>query len=121
MLGMMRSLDSKGSIGAVVSSVALVGVLSGIVGLCGWNAGTNVAFLGPILASLSPASLVFAVTTPVEALGSTIDNNSLFAARAWLFIGACAAAGIYAALVYGLQANMVKNFDMKVRKLAGVK
>jgi ABC-type transport system involved in multi-copper enzyme maturation permease subunit len=121
MLGMMRSLDSKGSIGAVVSSVALVGVLSGIVGMCGYNAGSGVQLLGPFLAALSPASLVLAITEPVRSLRATIEGNDLAMARVVLFMGACAAAGIHAALIYGLQANMVRNFDMKVRKLAGAK
>ena len=121
MLGMMRSLDSKGSIGAVVSSVALIGVLSGIIGLCGFNAGPGVPFLGPVLTSLSPASLVFAITNPVPALMATVNSNDLITARIALFLGACATAGVYASVVYGVHLNMVRNFDVKVRKLAGVK
>jgi ABC-type transport system involved in multi-copper enzyme maturation permease subunit len=121
MLGMMRSLSSRGSISAVVTSVALIGVLSGILGLCGFNAGAGVPYVGPGLAAISPASLVFAIVEPVMAMRGTIDNSTLAMARVWLFMGSVFAAAGYAVVVYLVHVHMVRNFDMQVRKLAGAK
>jgi hypothetical protein len=73
---------------------------------------------GPVVAAWSPATLVRSAVYP-ESLDDAISAASLSAARVSLLIGAGVAAGIYAALVYGLHSHMSKVFDVEIRKLAG--
>jgi hypothetical protein len=120
MAGLMRSLGSKGSIGAVVATVALVAVVGGIVGLCAWKGGADVPILGPALAAMNPAVVAFATTQPEAALTETINqDNGLAAARLGMAIGSVVCAAGWLAVVYGIHANMVRSFDMTVRRLAG--
>lgn len=123
MVGLHWSLRSKGTLASVVGTVGVVGVASGIIGLCGWNAGPAVPILGPVLAALSPASLIFSLVEPAESMRETITNSShtLAPARTSLIIGAAIAAGGYAAAVYLIHQAMVRQFDTTVRRLAGVK
>lgn len=120
-IGLQWSLKSKGTLSSVVGTVGVAGAISGVVGLCGWQAAAHIGFLGPIMAAISPASMLFALIHPVDAMKDTIDSAQLSGARITLLIGAVIAAGIYAAVVYGVHSQMVKNFDMTVRKLAGVR
>lgn len=123
MVGLWVSLDSKGTLGAVVKTVAIVGIAGGVLGLCGWNAASDLAVVGPFLGALTPASLVFALIHPAEAMRATIEAESgLGGARAGLAFGAVvAAAALGVGVVYGFHAQMVRTFDMRVRKLAGAK
>jgi ABC-type transport system involved in multi-copper enzyme maturation permease subunit len=121
MVGLNWSLRMKGTIGSVVATVGVVGAIAGVVGLCGWQAGRGIPVVGPAVAALSPASLLAAVIDPSDALGDTVSRHGLTTARISLAVG-CAVAGIvWAAVCYGIHSNMVRTFDMTVRKLAGQK
>lgn len=120
-IGLQWSLKSKSTISSVIGAVGVAGVISGIIGLCAWKSGADIAILGATLSALSPATLVFACINPGSALYETIDQAGLPQARIALIVGSAIAAAIYAAIVYGVHASMVKNFDFTVRKLAGVK
>jgi hypothetical protein len=119
MVGMHRSLQSKGSIGSVIATVGIVGVVAGILGLCAFRSGFDVPVIGSALASLSPGVAVYSSVYPWEGLRRTVMQQGLPTARVGLFIGAIVAAGIHLAVVYGIHAHMVRTFDMTVRKLAG--
>jgi ABC-type Na+ efflux pump permease subunit len=121
MVGLQFSLKSKGTLGSVVATFGAVGVAAGILGLCAWNAASDVPVAGPALAGLSPASTVFAIVHPTEMMLSTYNNSSGVSARIALVIGCLLAAPAYAAFIYGIHASMVRNFDVTVRKLAGNK
>lgn len=121
MTGLQWSLKSKGTLSSVVGTVGVVGVLSGVVGLCGVQAGSGIAMVGPAVAAISPASLIYALIYPEWALTDTISSSGLDAARVTLFIGAFVATGLYLGWVYGVHAHMVRTFDFTVRKLAGTK
>ncbi len=122
MVGLHWSLKSKGTIGSVVGTVGVVGVVAGIIGLCGYQAGTSADALGPVLTAMSPATAAFALVQPeVGMVDAVFGNTGLTGARIGLLVGTVVAAGIYAALVYGLLTSMVRNFDFTVRKLAGIK
>ncbi len=120
MVGMQWSLKSKGSLSAVVATVGLVGLVAGIVGLCGHKAGVDIPFVGAALAAMSPATAVNAAIAPESALQQTVQSHAMSSARVSLLMGSAVAALAYVAVVYGLRANMVHNFDMTVRRLAGV-
>jgi ABC-type transport system involved in multi-copper enzyme maturation permease subunit len=120
MVGLSWSLKSKGTIGSVVSTVGVVGVIAGIVGMCAFQSGRNIAFVGPVLTALSPATAAFAGIFVEGALAETINTTgAIDGARLGLLIGSLVSAGIWIGLVYGLRANMTHNFDMTVRRLAG--
>ena len=120
-IGLHWSLKSKGTLGSVVTSVGIVAAVSSFIGLCGWNAGSGMALLGPALAGISPAATLFALVNPADMLSSTISEHDLMSARVALAIGCFTGAGLYIGIVYAVHAALVKNFDMTVRKLAGVK
>lgn len=119
MVGLHWSLKSRGTLGSVVGAIAVVGAVAGVAGLCGWNASGTFAYVGPVLAALSPASMVFGAAYPEAALDASIGNGGPYAARLALFIGAAVSAGVHIALCYAIVSNMVRTFDMTVRKLAG--
>lgn len=123
MIGLQWSLKSKGTIGSVVATVGVAGAISGVVGLCAWQAAPAINVVGPVLAALSPASLVHAITYPEFAMEDTVSNAStgLVSARVSLLIGAVIAAALYVGIIYAMHANMVRTFDMTVRRLAGTR
>lgn len=123
MIGLHWSLKSKGTLSSVVGTVAVVLIVSGILGLCGWASGADMPVIGPALAALSPASLLDAMVTPVTRLDETVNSGAegLSTGRAAMAIGAVASAGVYIGIVYAVLTAMVRNFDFTVRKLAGTR
>lgn len=122
MVGLQWSLKSKGAISSVIATVAVVVVIGGILGLCGLQAGKSISVVGPALAALNPATAVASVIEPaVYATGTLENTRDLTALRASLLTGAVVAALVWSLVVYGMLANMVRTFDMTVRKLAGSK
>lgn len=120
MVGLQWSLKSKGILGSVIATVGMVGAIAGTIGLCGWSASGALAFVGPVLGSLSPVSFLMLVVY-VERLGETLINMNLSGARMTLAIGALASLALNAAVCYAILTSMVRTFDMTVRKLAGGK
>ncbi|MFN0130943.1 MAG: ABC transporter permease [Phycisphaerales bacterium] len=121
MVGLHWSLKSKGTLTSVVMTVAVVGIVSGVVGLCGWQASPGFTFVGPSLGALSPATLVWAIITPGPATDKTFaQTDSLETSRLSLLIGSVVAAGIYIGIVAGMHRALKHGFDFTVRKLAGM-
>lgn len=119
MVGLQWSLKSRGILGSVVATVGVVGVISGVVGLCAWKATGSVPYLGPALGALSPASMLYASVEPFDGLNATLARGGAVEARASLAVGCLVAGAIWAGVCYGIHSNMVRTFDMTVRKLAG--
>jgi len=113
------SLKSRGTLSSVVWTVGVVGIIAGIMGVCGWNAASGLEGLGAFLGALSPASLIYAVVNPMDAAGATVRSTGPTSLRIWLFVGCIASAALHSAICYGIHTNMVRTFDMTVRKLAG--
>jgi ABC-type transport system involved in multi-copper enzyme maturation permease subunit len=121
MIGLQWSLKSSGTLGSVIGTVAVVGIVSGIVGLCGWAAGADLPVVGPAAAAISPASLLDALIAPVDRMNQTVADSGLPTARVSLAIGAVVSAAAYIAIVYAVHTSMVRGFDFTVRKLAGTR
>jgi len=122
MVGLQTSVRSKGTIGAVMATVGVVGVLAGLAGLCAVRAGADMTTLGPVLAGLSPAGVLFAILNPADAMTSTVTaSGGLSSARVGLAVGVAIGAVAHLAIVYGIKASMTRGFDFTVRKLAGTK
>ncbi len=121
MIGLQWSLKSRGTISSVVATVGIAGTIAGVAGLCGWQAASSVPVLGPALAALNPASLLYALLYPVEAMSSTVDNGGIDGARFSLAVGSLAAVALYAMIVLAMRASMIRTFDMTTRRLAGAR
>ncbi|MEM1424897.1 MAG: ABC transporter permease subunit, partial [Planctomycetota bacterium] len=121
MIGLQWSLKSKGTLGAVVATVAVVGSVGAVVGGCGWQAAMEIPLLGAALAALNPVTTLNALMNPVAAFRDALDSSgsTLSGARTALAIGAGAGMVLYAAIIVALRASMVRTFDMTTRKLAG--
>lgn len=122
MIGLHWSLKSKGAIASVVGAVIVAAIVAAVVGGCGFNAGRSIPAVGPALLGLSPFAAGLAMVEPVDAMRETITSGgggSLLTARVALLIGAAASAGVHLAAVWALHSQMVRRFDMTVRKLAG--
>ncbi len=120
-VGMLWSLRSRGQLGAVAATVGVVVAVAGLVGLCAWNAGGQLNVLGPALAASSPASATFAAVFPETGMRESVRADNLAGARVALLIGGVVFAGIMAMVVLSIKSSMTRNFDMTVRKLAGLK
>jgi len=122
MIGLHWSLKSKGAIASVVGAVIIAAIVAAVVGGCGFNAGRSIPAVGPALLGLSPFAAGLAMVEPVEAMRETVmqgGGGSLLTARVALLVGAAASAGVHLAAVWALHSQMVRRFDMTVRKLAG--
>ena len=120
MVGLQWSMKTRGTIASVVATVGLVGIVAGIIGLCGWQAGAQVPLVGPAFSASTPLTALNSAINPASAYSGTVENVSQLNAARWsLVIGATISAGAYTGIVYGIRANMVRTFDMTVRKLAG--
>lgn len=122
MIGLHWSLKSKGAIASVVGAVIVAAIVTAVVGGCGFNAGRSIPVVGPALLGLSPFASSLALVEPVDAMYETVTqsgSNPLVTARFALLVGAAASAGLYIGAVWALHSQMVRRFDMTVRKLAG--
>ena len=117
-LGLLWSMRSKGSIGAIVSSIILVLVVTGGLGLC-LVPSSNMGIVGSVFASLSPINAVFSTFMPVSTLPAVL-NGGINSANISLGI-ACVVSGVLWSLVsFGLLRSMAASFVVTVRRLAGV-
>ena len=117
MIGMQRSVKAKGVLSAVVSSVLIVGAVALVLGMCGANAASNIAYVGPVLNGLSPTTNLMMIVNPWDSIENFTEDP--ISGRVSLVIAALIATTAYIAAVYGMLQAMVKNFDHTVRKLSG--
>ena len=116
--GMFWSIKSKGVLGAVIPSVAIIGLLAIVIGLCGFNiARSTPIFFGGTINALSPTTNLLMVIDPWNNIYQF--QNSTGSHRFFLFVSALIAAAAYSTVVFALLNGMVKNFDHTVRKLSG--
>ena len=115
--GMSWSLKAKGVLGAVIPSVAIIGGLSLVLGLCGWHMAAGVPLLGPVVNAFSPATNLFMLVNPWDRVNSFTESPKVHRIGL-VFAAACAAVG-YGLIVYALVVGMVKGFDQTVRRLSG--
>ncbi len=117
MIGMYFSIRAKGVLGAVVPSVAIIGGASLVMGLCGLSAASNIAFVGPVVNSLSPATNLLMIVNPWETIAGFIEEP--IAGRVSLVVASLICTAVYAGFVWAMLGSMVKGFDHTVRRLSG--
>lgn len=116
-LGLLWSMRSQGSIGAIVSTLILVFVVTGGLGIC-LVPSSNMGFIGGLFASLSPINNSFAILTPERTLPDLIKGG-IGPANISLGICSIAAGFFWMGISYGLLRSMASSFVVTVRRLAG--
>jgi len=117
MIGMYFSIRAKGVLSAVAPSVAIVGGASLVMSLCGLNAVANLAYVGPIINSLSPVTNLLMIVNPWGYVASFIELP--VSGRVSVALASVLAAAFYTGIIYTMLQSMVKGFDHTVRRLSG--
>ncbi|QQE10372.1 ABC transporter permease subunit [Planctomycetota bacterium] len=116
--GMSWSLKSKGVLGAVIPSVIIIGLISLVLGFCGFNmAMSTPVIFGATVNSFSPTTSILMIINPWDYVQG-FPAAPGFSRGFMIFSASIAAAGYFLVVVAMLNA-MVKNFDQTVRKLSG--
>jgi hypothetical protein len=110
-------MRSKGSIGAIITSVILVLVVTGGLGIC-MLPSSNLGVIGSFFASLSPINNVFATLTPASTL-PVLLRDGVYQANLSLGITSFISGGIWMLISFGLLRSMASSFVVTVRRLAG--
>jgi hypothetical protein len=110
-------MRSQGSIGAIVSTLILVFVVTGGLGIC-LLPSSDMGFIGGLFASLSPVNNSFAILTPERTLPDLIKGG-IGPANISLGICSIAAGFFWMGISYGLLRSMASSFVVTVRRLAG--
>jgi ABC-type transport system involved in multi-copper enzyme maturation permease subunit len=120
-IGLQWSLKSKGTLASVTKTFGIIAVTSGVVGACAWRAGSDIAFIGPALTCLNPATAIFALVHPDEGVLATLrsDTGGRGVVQISLLLGAGASTLLFLVIIYSMHTSMVRTFDQTVRKLAG--
>lgn len=116
MLGLHTSLRSRKTVQAVVTSVGILVVLGFGIGLCGFLFTSEASdTIGPFVA---PFTMVIAVATVVnpELTMRTADVGVISGARITAIVGAIIAVAVYGIIANVIYRNVVRNFDMTLRK-----
>lgn len=117
-LGLLWSMRSKGSIGAIVTSLIFVVIVIAGLGMCAIPV-KSVSFMGPVLGSISPVSTIFTILTPANSV-PTIAETGVASANVTTAIGTIIAGIFWSILSYGLLKSMTASFVTTVRRLAGI-
>ena len=117
-LGLQWSLRSKGSIGAVASTLLMMLVISFGLGICVTPAG-SMGFAGAFIASLSPIPYVAVITYPASGILPSLIGNGVSQTSIALSISAPIAGVIWILASWGLLRSVASSFVMTVRRLAG--
>ncbi len=118
MAGLHWSVRSKGTISAVIFSVAVIGVISAGLGLCAAATAAQVPVLGVAMNSASPVNAVWSIVYPETAWPASVNSN-FRNGRITLVVGAMIVAACWATAVYLVHTNIKRNFMMTVRRLSG--
>ena len=116
-LGLLWSMRSKGSIGAIVTTLVLVFVVTGGLSVCMLPL-QGVHLLGVGFSSLSPLSTIFVILSPVQTLPQMLDEGIL-SANVNMGIAIFLAGSAWTSVSYGLLRSMASSFVVTVRRLAG--
>jgi ABC-type transport system involved in multi-copper enzyme maturation permease subunit len=117
-LGLLWSMKSKSSIGAIVASLIFVFILVAGLGMCAIPV-SNVPYMGAAISALSPIANIFTVLSPATAV-PTIAETGVYEANLATSIGTIVACMFWSLLSWGLLKSMTVSFVPTVRRLAGI-
>lgn len=121
-VGLWRSLHGRTNMSAVMSSLAFMIMLCGVMSLIGFNLveASGSAEAGAFLSAFTPFTAVKYLVNPAE----LFDSPKAFAAgagaaRVAALIGSVVATALYAFIVWRSYTALVRGFDMTLRKQSG--
>ena len=117
-LGLLWSMRSKGSISAMVSSLVLVLVVTGGLGICLIPSST-MGHIGSFFAALSPINAVRSTLMSADVIPSVISEG-VAVANISLGISSVVAGILWSLISMGLLRSMSSSFVITVRRLAGI-
>lgn len=117
-LGMLWSMRSRGTIGAIITTLILVLVVTGGLSICLIPV-QGIHMLGIGFSSLSPLASVFVTLSPVQSLPKLLGESILWA-NVNMGIGIIIAGGVWSLISFGLLRSMASSFVVTVRRLAGI-
>ncbi len=118
MIALTMSLKVRGTIGAVIGSVAIVGTAALGSTACGRVSAETIPVVGPLVGMASPFVAIALAVSPHQVLGREFNYLPAELSRLrWLLLAfSFGSAAAYALVVYGLYSSMVKSFDMVIRR-----
>jgi len=119
MVGLQFSLLSKKTVQAVMISTAIVMGASGLLAGCALALMQGGAMLGAVVLPFTPFHAVQALIdyrVVFEDQSGTPSAATMATARVVRLVTSLIAVAVYAAITYSLYNNMVRNFDMTVRR-----
>ncbi len=117
-VGLLWSMRSRGTVGAIVTTIAVVLPVTAALGFCLVPA-SDMGHVGSLVASLSPLNFLLATIDPTAPLDSIMRSDPETAGLS-LVIGAVIGGCVWSLLTWGLLRGMTASFVMTVRRLAGV-
>ena len=117
-LGLLWSMRSKGSISAMVSSLILVLVVTGGLGMC-LIPSSMMGHIGSFFAAMSPVNAVRSTLMSVDVIPSVISKG-VATANISLAISSVIAGILWSLISFGLLRSMSASFVVTVRRLAGI-
>ena len=117
-LGLLWSVRSKGTIGAIVMTLILVFIITGGLGMCVLPV-QGVGFLGAFFSTLSPVSSVFSTLVASDLIHPSVQSNGILSANVALGITSIGAGLLWSLASLGLLRSMTSSFVVTVRRLAG--
>ncbi len=119
MIGLQTSLKCQKSAQAVMTSIGTVALISFALYGCAFGLGQTSWQFGALVTPLTPFTAISVIVQPDLILDLPNPGQRGFApdqVRPLVFFGSAFSIAIYALIVAGLYKNMVRNFDMTVRK-----
>lgn len=119
--GLFWSMRSKGSISATVSSLVLILIVTGGLGVCLIPSG-SMNHLGSFFAAMSPINVVQSTFMPTEIIPSVIGEKAegVNTANLSLAIASLVAGVLWSLISIAMLRSMSESFVMTVRRLAGI-
>ena len=117
-LGLLWSMRSKGSISAMVSSLILILVVTGGLGMC-LIPSSEMGHIGSFFAAMSPVNAVRSTLMSVDVIPSVISEG-VATANVSLAISSVIAGIVWSLISMGLLRSMSASFVVTVRRLAGI-
>ena len=117
-VGLLWSMRSKGSISAIVTSLILVLVVTGGLGMC-LVPGSSMGHIGSFIAAMSPINAVRSTMMSVDVIPSVIKEG-VQTANLSLATASIIAGILWSLISLGMLRSMSASFVVTVRRLAGI-
>ncbi len=117
-IGLLWSMRSRGTIGAMVTTLIVVIVLTGGVSICVIPI-QQIELLGIGCSALSPILTIFVTLTPATTIPNDLAGN-LTKANVTIGVALIVSGFIWSVVTLGLLRSMASSFVVTVRRLAGI-